>query len=90
MSQTLEISPAVGGRKLDWKAILSKLGPFIGLIFVVVLFFFLAIHHSGRNYADELAPDLTGVSRARQQARTNFRGNDATDIGVTQTRLRSA
>ena len=47
---TLEYATPIDTRaKLDWKALLSRLGPFIGLIFVVVLFFFLAIHHSGRN-----------------------------------------
>src|SRR5438552_18415207 len=39
MSQTLEyMTPVATDWKFDWKTILSKLGPFIGLIFVFSLF----------------------------------------------------
>jgi ribose/xylose/arabinose/galactoside ABC-type transport system permease subunit len=39
MTQTVEIeSPISSARKLDWKSVLSKLGPFIGLAFVFALF----------------------------------------------------
>ena len=39
MSQTLEYdTPVAPARKFEWTTILSKLGPFIGLIFVFSLF----------------------------------------------------